>query len=217
MARRHGLIDTNPAEAVEMPEGDGETHEPFTDTEVSLLRKVADPDWSTLILLGARTGVRLTKLASLRWDQVNLVEGTITLMKPGKRGNAVVIPMHNEVRERLGALAGAGTPGECVMPSLAGEEAGGKRGLSRRFKKIAAAAGVDLKEITTATGRKFCRLSFHSLRHTFVSDLANNGAQPETRRKLTGQRSASTHNIYTHLQLDTLRVAINALPRLPVV
>jgi hypothetical protein len=32
-ARRQRLIDADPAEAVEDPEGQGETHEPFTNAE----------------------------------------------------------------------------------------------------------------------------------------------------------------------------------------
>lgn len=126
MARRQGLLDTNPAEAVETPEGSGETHEPFTSSEVALLMKAATKEWRTLILLGARTGGRLVTLASLRWEQVDLTKGILTIAKPGKRGNAVTIPLHPELQKHLQELASSGGSQEFLMPTLAGVESGGK-------------------------------------------------------------------------------------------
>lgn len=215
LARRQGLIDANPAEAVENPEGEGETHEPFTSAEVAMLIKAADPEWRTLVLLGARTGARLVTLASLRWDQVDLAKSVITIAKPGKRGNAVAVPLHPDLQIHLEALAGKDSSEEYVMPSLAGLESGGKRGLSRQFHQLMHDAGVDRREVTNPAGRKFAKRSFHSLRHTFVSDLANSGSNPEIRRKLTGHKTASVHDLYTHFERETLKAAVHAIPSLP--
>ena len=215
LARRQGLLDTNPAEAVENPEGKGETHEPFTNAEVAMLINAASPEWRTLILLGARTGVRLVTLASLRWDQVDLTTGVLKIANPDKRGNAVAIPLHPDLQTCLEGLASTDTPEEYVMPSLAGFESGGKRGLSRQFHRLMLEAGVDRREVVNPAGRSFAKRSFHSLRHTFVSDLANSGSNPEIRRKLTGHKTASVHDLYTHLEHETLRLAVHAIPGLP--
>jgi site-specific recombinase XerD len=53
------------------------------------------------------------------------------------------------------------------------------------------------------------------LRHTFVSDLANSGSNPEIRRKLTGHKTASVHDLYTHFERETLKAAVHAIPSLP--
>jgi site-specific recombinase XerD len=76
-------------------------------------------------------------------------------------------------------------------------------------------AGVDRREVTNTAGRKFAKRSFHSLRHTFVSDLANSGSNPEIRRKLTGHKTASVHDLYTHFERETLKAAVHAIPSLP--
>jgi integrase len=215
LARRQGLLESNPAEAVETPEGGGETHEPFTNAEVVMLLRAASAEWKTLILLGARTGARLVTLASLLWDQVDLAKGVLTIAKPGKRGNAVAIPLHPDLLTHLEGRAGSDTPDEHVMPTLAGLESGGKRGLSRQFHQLMNEAGVDRREVTNSAGRSFAKRSFHSLRHTFVSDLANSGSNPEIRRKLTGHKTASVHDLYTHFERETLRAAVHAIPTLP--
>ena len=77
-------------------------------------------------------------------------------------------------------------------------------------------AGVDRREVTNSAGRSFAKRSFHSLRHTLVSDLANSGSNPEIRRKLTGHKTASVHDLYTHFEHETFRAAVHAIPGLPL-
>lgn len=69
--------------------------------------------------------------------------------------------------------------------------------------------------MTRPNGQKFCRRSFHSLRHGFVSGLANGGVQPEPRKDLTGHKTDSEHARYTHLEIEMLREAANKLPCIP--
>ena len=57
-------------------------------------------------------------------------------------------------------------------------------------------------------------ISFHALRHSFTSALANAGVAPELRMKLTGHKSESVHAGYTHHELETLRAAVGKLPAL---
>ena len=60
----------------------------------------------------------------------------------------------------------------------------------------------------------FNKLSFHSLRHTYVSQLANAGIAPDVRQLLSGHAEEKSHAVYTHTKLETLRKAIETLPRL---
>ena len=60
----------------------------------------------------------------------------------------------------------------------------------------------------------FNKLSFHSLRHTYVSQLANAGIAPDVRQLLSGHTDDKSHAVYTHTKLDTLRKAIETLPRI---
>jgi integrase len=70
-------------------------------------------------------------------------------------------------------------------------------------------------ETVQGTGvRKISKRTFHALRHSFTSALANAGVSPELRMKLTGHKSAEIHRGYTHLELETLRAALQKLPNL---
>jgi integrase len=60
--------------------------------------------------------------------------------------------------------------------------------------------------------RKFTKRSFHSLRHSFNSALANAGVAEEIRMKLTGHASKAMNDRYTHLQVAALKNAVTAIP-----
>ena len=63
-------------------------------------------------------------------------------------------------------------------------------------------------------GRLFNKLSFHSLRHTYVSQMANAGIAPDVRKLLSGHSDDRSHAVYTHTQIDTLRAAVTKLPNI---
>jgi len=76
-------------------------------------------------------------------------------------------------------------------------------------------AGFDQDKVQ-AGRNEFSRKSFHSLRHSFSSALANAGVSADVRMKLTGHKSADVHQRYTHMQLEPLKKAIATLPALRV-
>jgi integrase len=63
-------------------------------------------------------------------------------------------------------------------------------------------------------GRSQSSLSFHSLRHGFVSAMANAGVSSEIRQKLTGHVSAQMNAQYTHHEIEELRAAVSVIPRI---
>jgi integrase len=61
-------------------------------------------------------------------------------------------------------------------------------------------------------GRTIQARTFHSLRHSFTTDLANADIPAELRQKLTGQADETVHSFYTHTNLERLRQAVRKLP-----
>jgi integrase len=214
-ARRLQLIESNPADPISVIVEDEIQRELFTEAEAKLILDAAEGEWKTLLLVGYYTGLRLARAAALLWDDLDLAKKTISIRKPGKHGRAVLIPMHEKLHVHFMTLASNDRTDDYVMQMLAGAESGGKRGLSRDFKNIVRKAGVDMREVTRPNGHKFCKRSFHSLRHGFVSGLANRGVAPEQRRAMTGHKTDGVHARYTHLETETLREAINKLPPIP--
>ena len=211
-ALRQGYIASNPCTALErLPEKTAE-RSTFTSKQVAKLASMAEGDWKNLILAGYYTGARLSDLSNLRWSAIDLNSRLITFTA-SKTKKPVTIPLHTELERRL--LKSPGVGRAFVFPSLAGKGTGGKLGLSGQFAAIMARVGIEGK-ITrhTAQGRANNSLSFHSLRHSFNSVLANAGVSQEIRMKLTGHMSAEMNRGYTHHELAPLRAAIEALPNI---
>jgi integrase len=214
-ALRQGHITNNPCTALEsLPEETAERGT-FTSQQVATLINNALGDWKGAILFAYYTGARLGDVANMRWSAVDLKTRLITFTpsKTKRSKKTLVIPLHPQLERALLEKPGVGKA--FLFPSLAGRGTGGKTGLSGQFGKIMAAAGV-AGTITrhTVKGRANSSLSFHSLRHSFNSAMANAGVNQEIRQKLTGHTTADMNSIYTHHDLEPLRTAIGLIPNL---
>ena len=212
-ARRQGLIPTNPAKAVELPEAVGMERGTFTPAEVKMLVDTADGEWKLLILLAYFTGARLSDCARMQWEGVDLGEGTLTFTET-KTGAKVTAPLHPDLLARLNKLAGTDKPEVFIMPAIAAQRGSGRRGLSETFKKIMRKAGVDSQTVKGKGNQMFSKRSFHALRHSFTSALANQNVPSELRMKLTGHSTEGEHKKYTHHEMDNLRAAMGKIPSL---
>jgi integrase len=81
-ARRDGVLSENPAEFVEgvrQRNGAGSQRRAFTIPELQAVLAIADPEWRSMILFGVYTGQRLSDIASLTWDNIDLQKGELRL------------------------------------------------------------------------------------------------------------------------------------------
>jgi len=210
-ARRQGLVLHNPAEAVELPINRPTARDVFRPEDIRALLRVAPDEWQTLILLGYYLGGRLTDMATLSWASIELANSTIYYQQ-GKTRAKVEVPIHPDLEARLLAVVGD-NPRGLLCPTLARTRVDGRHGLSRQFAKIMSDAGLEQDQVKSARNT-FSRKSFHSLRHSFSSALANAGVSADLRMKLTGHKSLAVHQRYSHVELEPLRQAISVLPRL---
>jgi len=79
-ARRQGLIPTNPAEAVDLPEAKGMERGTFTPAEVKMLVDTAKGEWKLLIILAYFTGARLSDCCRMQWDDIGDVDQQSALL-----------------------------------------------------------------------------------------------------------------------------------------
>jgi integrase len=225
-ATKQGFLKTNPAEAFEFPaeaEAGAVERETFSPAEVAALIEAAETkDWKGVIRLAYFTGMRLGDCVNLRWRDVNLA-GSVIVYVPRKtarrKSKAITVPMHPELEAELSAMTGAdGSPEAFVFASLAGKTSAGRSGLSMTFSRMMERAGVDsaVKREKSGKGRTVRARTFHALRHSFVTSLANAGVSFEHRKLLAGHvEDAMTAN-YTHDQTDQLRKSVEKLPGLKV-
>lgn len=222
LARKLGLVLSNPVEkalALHPIEVESSQRECFTAEQVKALLDTAEGDWRTVVMLGFYTGARLSDCANMRWDNVDLAQGVIDYQpqKTRRQAKRVVVPIHPVLLTRLEALAATDEPQEYLCPSVARKPTGGKNGLSDGFNRLMRKAGIDAQAEPGKGVRRFSALSFHSLRHSFNSTLANGGIDQETRMRLAGHSSVAVNDGYTHLELTRLKAAIERLPRLALV
>ncbi|MGD0252395.1 MAG: tyrosine-type recombinase/integrase [Verrucomicrobiota bacterium] len=210
-ARRQGIITTNPAEAVELPKGKSMERGTFTPAEVKMLVDTAKGEWKTLILLAYFTGARMSDCCRMAWADTDLSTITYTQAKTGEK---VTVPLHPDLAAHLGTLAGTDKPEVFLMPHTANLKSGGRKGLSQTFKLIMRDAGLDAGKVKKAGVRQLSRRTFHALRHSFNSVMANAGVSQEVRMKLTGHKTESVNRGYTHHELEPLRAAIKKIPSL---
>jgi integrase len=214
-ALRQGHISVNPCLAIEPLKNKPQRKGVFTPEQIAALLKAAEGDWRGLILLAFYTGQRLLDCANLRWRDVDLVSDIKTIcFQVRKTGAEIVTVVHPALEDYLLSLPTAKSDDEYIFPTLAGRKASP---LSKQFGELIALANIDrgvIRERTTYGGRSVSALSFHSLRHSFSSILANAGVSEERRMALVGHASRDMHQKYTHHELERLRDAIALLPRI---
>lgn len=189
----------------------------FTPEQIRRLLDSAESDWKGLILAGFYTGARLLDLARLRWENVDLAERSITFVQK-KTGAKLKVPIHPELEDYFLSRSVPDDGRKPLFPKLYHLRSAGKSGLSTSFRRLMERAGIDAgiaRKKLGAAGRDVSRLSFHSLRHSFTSNLANAGVPSELRQKLTGHLDRKSHAIYSHHEFRTIRQALEKLSRLP--
>jgi integrase len=212
-ALRQHIIESNPATALESLPVKSEEKGTFTPEQISDLVEAAEGDWTRAILLGYYTGARLGDVANMSWSAIDW-ENKIIRFTPSKTGKPVALPLHSQLERVL--LKDAGIGNMPMFPTLAGRGTGGKHGLSGQFAAIMKKAGIEGKRMRASGGRRLSSLTYHSVRHSFNSALANAGVPQEIRQKLTGHASAEMNRIYTHHELAPLRAAVETLPALGI-
>ena len=197
-----GLMTANVAKSVRpLPTTDSAERAPFSAEEVSkLIAHAYNDEWRGLILIAAHTGLRMGDVLSLSTENVEDNTLVIRPQKTKRSKRTIRVPMTSPVKEWVKDTEGA------FFPQLRQKSTSTH---STNFARLMEKAGVD-REITLPGG-VIARRSFHSLRHSFTSWLAEADVHSDVRRKLTGHQSPGVHDLYTHHD-ESLGRAIKELP-----
>ncbi|MBA2269714.1 MAG: site-specific integrase [Chthoniobacterales bacterium] len=218
-AQKQGHINVNPCGGVESLPDKAERKGTFTPEQVAALVNAAEGDWRGLILVAFYIGARLGDCANLRWKNIDLVSSIPTIryapQKGGTAGKEVVVVVHPALGDFLLTLPSPATDEAFLLPTLAGRAVSP---LSKAFRNLMERAKIEQRVIRErrTNGRSVNSLTFHSLRHSFASALANAGVSEEVRMALTGHTERDTHKRYTHHELAALRDAVAVLPSIAI-
>jgi integrase len=175
----------------------------LSDAELALLLgDEREPQWNAMVLVAARTGMRLNELRGLTWPDVDFERNQIAV-----RGGVVCnyiettktyrfrdIPMTSDVRT---LLAGMRERNGFVFRRDDGRFVGGQT------------AGKALGRICKRVGIR--HIGWHALRHTFASALATRGVPLHEVKELLGHTSIMTTMRYAHLAPGRLHESIRVL------
>jgi integrase len=204
-AKRRKLIEHNPAADVKRlsaKRADKKTavRGPFTVDEVRKILSVATDEWRGMILFGFHTSLRMMDIARLGTKNI---DGDILVARSNKTDTGTRTPLHPQIAKWLEGRSGK------FFPNIADKKVSN---VSQTFSNLMSKAGIE--KIVVLPGGDEKTRSFHSLRHTFTSVLADAGVNEETRMALTGQKDSAVHAAYTHHGDEKLKKAIDLLPTL---
>lgn len=216
-ARFAGSVRKDPTDGIPRFKRDGAEVEKqaFTIQQIRDIVSAAEPFWRCAAGISFYTGLRLSDVAKLRVKNIHAGRVEVTTTKTGAKIR-VKLPagILAQIRRAMGASP---NPEDYIWPDKAALAIRGVTYLSREFDSLLRKAGIRQRKRKGAgngrTGRRNINsLSFHSLRHSFVSVLANSGINQQTVKKLVGHSSDRINDAYTHIGQEALDKAAGALP-----
>lgn len=156
-----------------------------------------------ITLLGIYAGLRANEIFSLLWRDIDLKTGVINI-KDGKNGETRAAYITEPIREMfLKRIENETDKNALVFKSSKGEKI---QEISNEFRKA-------IKKLGFNNGIKDGRdkVVFHSLRHTFASWAAMNGATLPTIKELMGHKSVEMSLRYVKLMPSHLKDAAESL------
>lgn len=165
----------------------------LTEAEQKALIGKLDTNVIPIAMAALHTGCRLGELLRLRWTDVN---GDMLHVRPenAKSKRARDVPLDGTMMALLDTLPRASP---FVFPGR-----GGRRRVTVAKQFVAAVRAAGLQDVC-----------FHSLRHTFCSRLASQGAMERDLCELLGWTSSRMAARYTHLSRPHLRALVERIDK----
>jgi integrase len=182
----------NPVRGVKFMEVPKVFYRALDDGEFERIYQAASPEFKPVLLCAYLTGMRRGEIRNLKWEDVDFNTDYI-FVKETKNNESRAIPMDDLLREKLLELKN--DEDEYVFQVFR------ERSLMsfyREFWKAARKAGV--------------KCTFHSLRHTFTSNLMTRLKEdPATVMELTGHKDVRMLMRYSHTKEELKKAAIARL------
>ncbi|KLJ02579.1 recombinase XerC [Luteimonas sp. FCS-9] len=199
---RHGHVVANPAAGVRGPKAPRKLPQVLDVDEATQLVEVpTDAPLGlrdrALLELFYSSGLRLAELVALRWRDLDLDGGLVTVLGKGSRQRSVPVGSHaaNALRDWR-----ADSGGRAEAPVFPGRGGGPitARAVQMRLRLLAQRQGL------------FKRVHPHLLRHSFASHVLESSGDLRGVQELLGHADIATTQIYTHLDFQHLAKVYDA-------
>lgn len=176
----------------------------LTVDELRALLRVVDDQWREIIFTFIHTGLRFGELIALQWQDIDFDHKVITVQRSIARGR-IGSPKSNKIRkiplakdlewlfqqkDRRNTFVFTDSKGEVLK----------QKGCDKKIIRFGKMAGIEK------------RTTWHVLRHSFATHLANSGTAIPIVQALLGHSDIRTTMRYAHVIPVSLVQAINTLP-----
>jgi len=197
LAVERNSIPTNPIKGLKLLNVPNSKPRVLKDSEFQTLYNSASSHFKPILLCGYLTGMRRSEISKLKWIDVDLEDGYIHVNE-SKNGEYRSIPINELLLDTLRKLKKNST-GEYVFTSREGNPY-----ISKTAWKTAWTNTLKKSQIEHCT--------FHSLRHSFISNLIVDEKEDYTTvMSLSGHKSIRMLQRYSHTHEKAKKTAISKL------
>lgn len=169
-----------------------------------IIKKTQNTDLKDLFALAFYSGLRLGEILNMKWEHIDFQEKMLYVRNQkgftlkGKRDRVVPInsKLENILKRRFKYILD--TDERYIFEKCLGVKYNADF-VSKKFKKSILATGLNSD------------IHFHTLRHSFASNLVQRGASLYVVKELMGHSDISTTQVYSHLNKESLITAIRLL------
>ena len=199
-------LNENPLKKIKMPKLPKAIPQFLTSSELEqILSKTENVDLKDLFFFAFQTGMRLGEILNLKWNCIDFKERLITVANTEtfttKNKKERIIPMNDSLIEMLSRRKPKII--SIWKSDLVFQETFGNKYnegyVSKKFKEAMREAKLN------------DNIHFHTLRHSFASNLVQRGVSLYVVKELLGHESIQTTQIYSHLQKENLSGAVALL------
>ncbi len=153
-----------------------------------------------LLVILAATGLRVSELIALTFRSA--ITDQEFLVVKGKGGRERVVPLSGAAQTTIADYVAGLRKQTDVEPKFLFPSHGAQGVLTRQH------FALELKSLAREAGLDPAKVSPHVLRHVFASELLAAGADLRAVQQMLGHADISTTQIYTHVQVDRLKDAV---------
>lgn len=220
-AVKNNLCDRDPSEDIAPPKKPAPPPRVFSRDDVATLLKYCPSHrYGAYVEALLYTGLRISELCALTWNDVDLEAGTLTISKtlalteklPGEKNRSYEIK--NSTKTGKNRTVVLDQDGIALFRSIprAGIYLFTSRKLAfatphmytYRYDQV-------FKDMEAETGKSVAYLSPHKCRHTYATYLLNGCGNLRAVQTQLGHAKSSTTEIYTHIDVDAMRESVSKL------
>ncbi len=209
---RERLVEANPADNIKGPKKSRPLPKFFTDKEMEQILDCIETQTSsgyrnrTIIETLYASGMRVSELCNLVFDNLNLEQNEITVF--GKGGKERIVLINNKAKDYLTNYLSE------IRPKFLKEKENKFIFLNAEGFRFQQQSVNDILSNVAKKLKLQKQLSAHVLRHSFATRLLEHGADLRVVQELLGHASISNTQIYTHVSTQRLKTAyMKAHPR----